>query len=368
MSSSSRQTGSSHRRKPSTSSTSTSKPSLKSVQSQSTKPLSLQAVRIQVAHELALRTRLSAEDADGVKIGVFTTSVGEQPDFLILVADLIGKHYQHAPYLFAITGAGLSVKDSSPLLICGSSATYISRVEVFVTSKFVGRINSAFTERNGTVWIADVKDYGLPWHDDAALRGTLRAAVRPTLDPTDAPPGSRSVMSLLSEARARLYRLSPQQVYAELGSSSMNVPTFLIDIRPAEQRVADGSIPGALIVDRNSLEWRLDPRSDKHLPVADRYDIRAIVFCDDGSASSLAAAALHDLGLLNATDMIGGFSAWRKEGLPLADPVSSTIAIMPSTESDLKATSLSLQSQPQLPIASPSPLPRRPLVSSDPAE
>lgn len=91
---------------------------------------------------------------------------------------------------------------------------------------------------------------------------------------------------------------------------------MLIDIRPAHQRHEEGAIPGALVIERNVLEWRLDPASSAHLPIA-RYDLEVIVFCSEGYTSSLAAAALQDLGLSRATDLVGGIKAWREAGLPV---------------------------------------------------
>jgi rhodanese-related sulfurtransferase len=89
-----------------------------------------------------------------------------------------------------------------------------------------------------------------------------------------------------------------------------------VDIRPESQRVNDGGIHGSLIIERNVLEWRFDPRCDSRLSIADRYDLRVIIFCQEGYTSSLAAASLQDLGLLNATDIVGGFKAWKEAGLP----------------------------------------------------
>src|SRR6187399_1886668 len=90
----------------------------------------------------------------------------------------------------------------------------------------------------------------------------------------------------------------------------------LVDIRPAAQRATEGEIPGALIVERNLLEWRVDPASDARLPIARGYDVQLIVFCSEGYTSSLAAASLQELGLWRATDIVGGFRAWRRAGLP----------------------------------------------------
>jgi rhodanese-related sulfurtransferase len=125
-----------------------------------------------------------------------------------------------------------------------------------------------------------------------------------------APRGSRGIDVILQEARARLARVTPAEAFAELTAGT----AILVDIRPAAQRAAEGEIAGALIVERNVLEWRFDPRSDARLPVADGYDLRVIVFCSEGYTSSLAAAALQDLGLRRATDLDGGYQAWRRAG------------------------------------------------------
>jgi len=130
------------------------------------------------------------------------------------------------------------------------------------------------------------------------------------------PEGSRSIAELLAAARARLNRVGPVEAHEAYRDGAV-----LVDIRPVAQRHEYGEIPGALVVDRNVLEWRLDPRSDARLPVADRYDLRVIVVCQEGYSSSLAAATLQDLGLHRATDLIGGFAAWAADGLPVADPV-----------------------------------------------
>jgi rhodanese-related sulfurtransferase len=126
------------------------------------------------------------------------------------------------------------------------------------------------------------------------------------------PPGSRTIEQVLADARARLDRLSPRQAERAVSAGAV-----LVDIRPAAQRAAEGEIPGALIVERNVLEWRFDPASAASLPQAS-YDTQVIVFCSEGYTSSLAAAALHDLGVRRATDLDGGFMAWQAAGLPVA--------------------------------------------------
>nr|WP_269204741.1 rhodanese-like domain-containing protein [Motilibacter deserti] len=110
--------------------------------------------------------------------------------------------------------------------------------------------------------------------------------------------------------------MHPYEVVDELRSGAV-----LVDIRPAAQRAAEGEVPGALIVERNVLEWRFDPASTARLPVAS-YGLRVIVLCSEGYTSSLAAASLHDLGVTRATDVIGGFRAWAAAGLPASGPLA----------------------------------------------
>jgi rhodanese-related sulfurtransferase len=116
---------------------------------------------------------------------------------------------------------------------------------------------------------------------------------------------------LLERARQQLVRVDAQQAAAELAQGAL-----LVDTRPADQRAKDGEIPGATVIDRNVLEWRLDPACPWRIAAATGPDIRVIVVCSEGYSSSLAAATLKELGLVNATDLIGGFQAWQAAGLP----------------------------------------------------
>jgi rhodanese-related sulfurtransferase len=125
-----------------------------------------------------------------------------------------------------------------------------------------------------------------------------------------------SVEQMLSAARSRLRRLSPDEAYEAVAKTEAT----LVDIRPEGQRAVEGSIPGALTVERNVLEWRFDPASSARLSVATDHDLQVIVFCSEGYTSSLAAAALQDLGLWRATDIVGGFHAWGATGLPIVPP------------------------------------------------
>jgi rhodanese-related sulfurtransferase len=141
---------------------------------------------------------------------------------------------------------------------------------------------------------------------------------------TARPPDARTIDEILAAARARLVRVTPREAFREAADGAV-----LIDIRPAAQRARDGEIPGSVIVERNHLEWRLDPCCDARLPWATGYDHRVIVICMEGYTSSLAAAALHDLGLHRATDVIGGFRAWTAAGLPAAPARAGTAMLAP---------------------------------------
>lgn len=121
----------------------------------------------------------------------------------------------------------------------------------------------------------------------------------------------RTIDDVLAEARAGLHRLSPGDAWAAVGAGAL-----LVDIRPAAQRAAEGEVPQAVVIERNVLEWRLDPASDHRIPAATGYDVQVVVLCSEGYTSSLAAAALADLGLHRATDVVGGFHAWAAAGLP----------------------------------------------------
>jgi len=122
--------------------------------------------------------------------------------------------------------------------------------------------------------------------------------------------GRQTIEQLLDSARQRLVRLTPAE--AEQASRAGAV---VVDIRPAAQRASEGELPGALVIERNVLEWRFDPLADASLNIAS-HDLRVIVLCSEGYTSSLAAAALQDLGVHGATDVIGGYRAWSSSGVP----------------------------------------------------
>ena len=114
-----------------------------------------------------------------------------------------------------------------------------------------------------------------------------------------------AVSRLLEESRRGLDRVEPTDLEAVRAADAL-----IVDIRPIEQRQRDGELPDALVIDRNVLEWRLDPSSPHRLPVADDPARRIVLVCNEGYSSSLAAHTLQRLGLANATDLRGGYQAW----------------------------------------------------------
>jgi rhodanese-related sulfurtransferase len=114
-----------------------------------------------------------------------------------------------------------------------------------------------------------------------------------------------TIEQMLADAEAELDRVAPQNLAAEVEAGAL-----VVDIRPSENRTAEGPIPGAVVIERIHLEWRLDPTSAHRIDVAS-VDRRIIVVCNEGYASILAAQSLRRLGLPNATDLVGGFRAWR---------------------------------------------------------
>ncbi|MCP9270671.1 rhodanese-like domain-containing protein [Mycolicibacterium arenosum] len=118
------------------------------------------------------------------------------------------------------------------------------------------------------------------------------------------------VDELLAAARGRFERMQAAEVPAALDRGAV-----LVDIRPAGLRAAEGDVARALVIERNYLEWRCDPTSDARIPEATGDDVQWIILCSEGYTSSLAAAALVDLGLHRATDVAGGYQALKSAGV-----------------------------------------------------
>jgi rhodanese-related sulfurtransferase len=114
-----------------------------------------------------------------------------------------------------------------------------------------------------------------------------------------------SIDEILARARGTLDRVPADRLAEEMANGAL-----VVDTRPVEQRQRDGQLPGAVVIDRNVLEWRLDPSSDHRIEQVTGYDLRVVIVCNEGYSSSLAAATLQQLGLHRATDLIGGFQAW----------------------------------------------------------
>ena len=134
---------------------------------------------------------------------------------------------------------------------------------------------------------------------------------------TSRQPNRRTIDDLLAEARAGFVRVEPADLAGEIAGGAL-----VVDIRPDRNRVAEGHLDGAVVIDRLVLEWRLDPASEHRIPElddgdgdGDSYDRRIIVMCNEGYASSLAVATLHEIGLRRATDLAGGFRAVCAQGL-----------------------------------------------------
>ena len=140
---------------------------------------------------------------------------------------------------------------------------------------------------------------------------------------TDAgpPPGARTIDELLAQVRGRIDRVHPAEVPARVAAGAL-----LVDTRPWEQRSRDGHVPGAVVVDRNVLEWRLDPASPDRLPEVTGYDLDVVILCNEGYSSSLVADTLRALGLRRAVDVIGGFVAWAVAGLPVVPAGEADVA------------------------------------------
>ena len=118
--------------------------------------------------------------------------------------------------------------------------------------------------------------------------------------------GRARIDGLLDDARRGLDRVEPVDLAKEMAAGAL-----VVDTRPADQRGRDGELPGAVVIDRNALEWRLDPTCPHRIPESSDPDRRIIIVCNEGFSSSLAAATLRQLGLRRATDLAGGFQAWR---------------------------------------------------------
>lgn len=295
----------------------------------------LDSVREQVAEGLALRGSRAAEVIDGCKVGVIHTLVSSEVPFLVRIASNLRRQLATSTFIFAITSDGTP----APVLLAGSSEDLVARAAMLLEGKFLGRLVPGHRAVGDTRrWLAHVDDLraASPF-DGAALHDVVAKAARyaEPITPLLPPPESQGIAARLASVRAKLERVTARTAYEELRTPSSPWPIVLVDIRPEAQRRVEGTIAGAMCVERAELEWCFDPRETRtRLPVADRYDLRVILLCHDGDASSLAAASLRELGLLLATDVIGGFKAWREAGLPNQVQLPAVQVGLPASEED----------------------------------
>jgi rhodanese-related sulfurtransferase len=240
----------------------------------------------EVTTSLALRTKMRSETvgtSEHTKIGVCSTlSHIDNERFIRILAAKVHQAMtlQHS-YLFALipNPVGGPLDMASTLIFCGSPQHLVTKACILAGLRFKTRL-AELQDTTGT-WIGHLEphvvgDEILSSHvdDEDVLWDIVRKAANP-IDPTDPPPGSRGIDQLLIDARARLDRLTPSEAFKEAVEDGI-----LVDIRTEAQRAEHGGIPGSVIIDRNVLEWRFDPRSlDGRLPIADRYDLRVIVYC-----------------------------------------------------------------------------------------
>lgn len=123
---------------------------------------------------------------------------------------------------------------------------------------------------------------------------------------------------LVDAVRSRISLVDPATAAALQADGAL-----LVDTRPAAQRIEFGEIPGAVAIERNHLEWRLDPTSDARHPVAADHRAAIVVFCQEGYSSTLAVGSLADLGVPDVHDLAGGFAAWAAAGLPVERSVTT---------------------------------------------
>ncbi|KAF9782404.1 hypothetical protein BJ322DRAFT_1010025, partial [Thelephora terrestris] len=285
----------------------------------------IEDVRAQVARSIAARVIRKAELVDGSKVGVvFTLSRSQDDQFLYVVAGeiraFLNTGYIPSPATATSPGSQGRGGNSPPtkLVIVGSSPVFVHRAMMLTRSKFLGRTVENLDR--ALLWEVGVYGLGGSAYDELALRDIVKKSVSNLMEPLVPPPGSVSVALLLSHTRAKLERMTPDEAHNEVtGMDEMAPPIFLIDIRSERQQREFGVIPGSISIDRNELEWKLDPRSRGRLgpaAVVDRFDVRVILISHDGKASSLAARSLQLIGLTSATDVVGGFLAWKAAGMP----------------------------------------------------
>ncbi len=285
-----------------------------------------------LAYYLASKSLEEASEEKGVLYGVLSKQAETNEDAALIssTSQKISQICGNEPTIFIAASWDNASPQAADLYLMGSSTgQYLSSILSALKDKFEERIEIA---KNGpTTSFAKISSW-LGMDDELKLKEALVVAViinspigesiqHSQLEHTESssfpnlPSGSRNINQILADARARFTRFTPTDTMTALIKNPTS--TYLVDIRPEKQRHAEGLIPGALIIERNVLEWRLDPQSVDRIQEATSYDITWIVFCSEGYASSLAVATLLDLGLKNATDIVDGFKAWEAEGRPV---------------------------------------------------
>lgn len=277
--------------------------------------------------------------ADEATVGLLVVQAYSDDDEPLLrsVAEKVGQIMGEAPTTFLIVSCGLETPQSGHLFAFGTQK--ILQLGTKLLEQFGNRLQVLGEEAPSTwrgklaVWTGD--------SDQLALQNLLELVASAESISTShlvperyttsslptPPPGSIGIDEMLAHARGHLQRLDVQTAYDEI-QQSISLPDtaaasniILVDIRPEAQRREYGfiSIPGfdTHIIERNVLEWRFDPRHEARLPFVTSYDLRVLVYCQEGYTSSLAAASLQELGLHRVTDLIGGLAEWKKRGLPV---------------------------------------------------
>ena len=313
-------------------------PSMPSIQTEQLSTYEL--ARQQVISTTAYKAARSFEQVDSLKVGVYARHAEndtDERDMSLEIAQQVAAGMRLHLYVFALLSMDELGGGDGHFVLCASSAALVEKAAALAGAKFMDRVVQ--TEMNGEAytWLALLEAPPTSWmqstwsaaRDEEALWHVLTRVAQDDSfgDPHKPPPGSRGIDDMLASARSKLSRrATPQEAFEECALKSSGPPAILVDIRPERQRKENGGIPGALVVERNVLEWRFDPRCDAKLDIANRYDLRVIIFCQEGYTSSLAAASLVEIGLLHATDIAGGFRAWKEAGLPttISDAASDT--------------------------------------------
>ncbi|GJJ14179.1 hypothetical protein Clacol_008440 [Clathrus columnatus] len=246
----------------------------------------------EVATTLALRAKMQAETVtvapdEQVKIGVCSTmSRSDGRQFMEVLASKI--HHAmalHASYIFALFPGVNSSSNPATLVLCGAPQVLVTKAAILAGLRFKTRLAEIRDDENTWTGSLAPRPGSAAWaesgYDEEMLWDILRKTVIPS-NPAKPPPDSRGVEELLAEAREKLDRLSPREAFDEALHDGI-----LVDIRSESQRIKYGTIPGAIFIERSDLEWCFDPRSiNTRLPIADRYDLRVIIYCQVDVLSS----------------------------------------------------------------------------------